>query len=244
LARDLVRRRVAVIYATGGVLAAKAATTTVPIVFTGGIDPVALGLVESFNRPGGNITGFTGISVELVGKQLGLLRELLPRAVRFAALVNPATPSVESTITNLKIAALAIGVQLEVLTATTNREIDAAYATLAQKRAEGLVVGSDSLFITRRVQLATLAVKHTVPAISSFREDVEAGLLMGYGSSIIDAYRQAGIYVGRILKGEKPAEMPVVQAVKYEFVINLQTARTLAIEVPPTLQAISDEVIE
>jgi putative ABC transport system substrate-binding protein len=246
LAAGLVRRRVAVIAAFGdpAALAVKASTPTIPIVFAGGRDPVQSGLVARFNRPGGNITGYTGISVELVGKQLGLLRELLPRAVRFAALVNPASPEAEYTITNLKTAALAIGGQLEVLTATTNREIDAAYATLAQNRAEGLVVGSDALFITRRVQLATLAVKYMVPAISSFREDVEAGLLMSYGSSIMDGHRQAGVYVGRILKGEKPAEMPVFQAVKYEFVINLQTARTLGVEVPPALQAIADELVE
>jgi putative ABC transport system substrate-binding protein len=245
LAADLVRRRVAVIAAFGGAtLTAKAATSSIPIVFAGGMDPVQSGLVASLDRPGGNITGYTGISQALVGKQLGLLHQLLPRAVRFAALVNPADPTAESTITDLKTAALAIGAQLEVLTATTNRGIDAAFATLAQKRAEGLAVGSDPLFITRRVQLATLAVKHTVPAISSFREDVEAGLLMSYGASIMDSYHQAGVYVGRILKGEKPAEMPVVQAVKYEFVINLQTARTLGVEVPPALQAIADEVIE
>jgi putative ABC transport system substrate-binding protein len=207
LAADLVRRRVAVIVAFGpGALAAKAATSTIPIVFAGGSDPVQLGLVASFNRPGGNITGYTGISEKLVGKQLGLLRELLPRAVRFAALVNPANPTAESTITDLKTAALAIGGQLEVLTATTNRGIDAAYATLAQNRAEGLVVFSDPLFITRRVQLATLAVKYTVPAISSFREDVEAGLLMSYGASITDSYRLVGSYAGRILKAENEGQ--------------------------------------
>jgi putative tryptophan/tyrosine transport system substrate-binding protein len=247
LATDLVRRQVAVIAAIGGIaaaLVAKAATTTIPIVFAVGGDPVQLGLVTSLGRPGGNVTGVTGISAELSGKQLGLVHQLLPQATRLAVLVNPTTPSAEAAITEVKAAASTVGMQIEVLSAASSREIDAAFVTIVQKRAAALLVGSDPLFISRRVQLATLAVKHTVPAIFPFREDVEAGGLMSYGPSITDTNRQAGIYTGRILKGEKPADLPVQQAAKFEFIINLQTARTLGIEVPPTLIALADDVIE
>jgi putative ABC transport system substrate-binding protein len=246
LAADLVRRRVAAIAAPGGpaaALAAKAAASATPIVFAIGGDPVQLGLVASLNRPGGNVTGFTGMSSEIAGKQLGLLREMVPGATRFAALVNPSNPNTRSIVADLKEAAAAIG-PLQVLAATTHREIDAAFATLVQNRVEALLVGSDALFIGRRVQLAMLAVKHAMPTIFPFREDAEAGGLLSYGSSITDADRQAGIYTGRILKGERPADMPVMRATKFELVINLQSARTLGIEVPATLLAQADEVIE
>jgi putative tryptophan/tyrosine transport system substrate-binding protein len=244
-AADLVRSRVAVIFANGpAVVAAKAATSTIPIVFIWGNDPVQLGLVASLNRPGGNVTGFTGMSLELIGKQVGLLHEMVPGAMRFAVLVNPTSPTAAATVTDMKAAALAIGREIEVLTAATNREIDAAFATFVQKRAAALLVGSDSLFIGRRVQLAMLAVKHNVPAIFPFREDAEAGGLMSYGSSPSDSNRQAGIYTGRILKGEKPADLPVVRASKFELVINAQAAKIIGLTVPPSLLAIADEVIE
>jgi putative ABC transport system substrate-binding protein len=246
LAADLVRRQVAVIYAspTLTALAAKAATATIPILFATGDDPVAVGLVTSLNRPGGNVTGLTGMSLELIGKQLGILHGAVPEATRIATLVNPSNPATESIVADVKAAAAVIGVQIEVLTATTNREIDAAFASLVQKRAAALLVQSDSLFISRRVQLVTLAVKHSVPVIFSFRQDAEAGGLMSYGPSITDVNRQVGIYAGRILKGEKPADMPVMQPAKFEFIINLQTARTLGLDVPPGLLATADEVIE
>lgn len=245
LAADLVRRRVAVITAQGAAaISAKAATSTIPIIFLSS-NPVQQGLVASLSRPGGNVTGFSSMNSELMGKRLGLLHELLPGAARFGILVNPNNPgSAESTITEVQAAARTLGRQLEVLTASTNREIDAAFATLVQKRIEALLVSPDALFFSRRVQLATLAVKHSVPAIDSTREFTEAGGLMSYTTSLADQYRQVGIYTGRILKGEKPADLPVMQPTKFEFVINLQTARTLGLEVPPTLLAIADEVIE
>jgi putative ABC transport system substrate-binding protein len=246
LAADLVRRKVAVIIAipTASALAAKAATATIPIVFAIGDDPVAAGLVASFNRPGGNVTGLTGMSLELTGKQLGLLHEAVPGARRLAALVNPSNPAPPSTVADVKAAAAVIGVQIEVLTATTNREIDAAFASLVRKQVGALLVESDALFLERRVQLVTLAVKYSVPVIFNFREDVEAGGLMSYGPSITDVNRQVGIYAGRILKGEKPANLPVMQPTRFEFVINRQTARTIGIDIPATLLAIADEVIE
>jgi putative ABC transport system substrate-binding protein len=247
LAADLVRRQVAVIVATASAtsaLAAKAATATIPIVFSTGVDPVASGLVTSLNRPGGNITGFTGMSVELVGKQLGLLHEAVPGATRVAALVNPATLVVESAVAGVKAAASAAGLEIDVLTASTSREIDAAFAGIAQNRAAALLVVSDALFISRRVQLVTLAVRYMVPVIYAFREDAEAGGLMSYGASITEVHRQVGLYTGRILKGEKPADLPVMQPTKFEFVINLQTARTLGFDIPVTLLARADEVIE
>jgi putative tryptophan/tyrosine transport system substrate-binding protein len=247
LAIDLVRRRVAVISTPGGTaaaLAAKAATTTIPIVFSNSVDPVQLGLVANFNRPGGNATGFSSMNTELGAKRLGLLHELIPRAVRFAMLVDPTSPSAEPNNTVAQTAAAAIGRQIEFLNASTNREIDAAFASLAQKRFDALLVANIPLFINRRVQLATLAARHAVPAIYASREFAEAGGLMSYGASLTDLYRQVGIYTGRILKGEKPADLPVMQPTKFEFVINLQTARLLGIEVPPSLLAITDEVIE
>jgi putative ABC transport system substrate-binding protein len=246
LAADLVRRRVAVIVtplSTPASLAAKAATATIPIVFTTA-DPVQSGLVASLNRPGGNVTGIHGMQVELMAKRLGLLHELLPGAARFAVLINPNNTASGSIVSDLEAAAATIGRQIEVLTASTNREIDTAFASLAQKRADALLVSPDALFVTRRVQLATAAMRYVVPVIYPFREDAEAGGLMSYGPSFTDIFRQVGIYTARILKGEKPADLPVMQPTKFEFVINLQTARLLGITVPPTLLATADEVIE
>jgi putative ABC transport system substrate-binding protein len=247
LVADLVRRRVAVIVAAGGAAsaqAAKAATASIPIVFSQGDDPVATGLVASFNRPGGNVTGVYFLSSELGPKRLGLLKELVPGAARYALLVNPDNPSTASIVAELRAAAAGIARQIEVFTAGSIRGIDTAFADLVRSRAEALVVGGSSLFIDRRVQIATLAAHHRLPAIYYDRRVAEVGGLMTYGANIADAMRQAGTYVGRILKGEKPVDLPVMQTVKFEFIINLQTARTLRIEVPPTLLALADEVIE
>ena len=248
LAAELARQRVAVIVTLGSTpatLAAKAATATIPIVFSIGTDPVKIGLVASLSRPGGNATGISELSVEIAAKRLGLLHELLPAATRFGVLVNPNNPYVmESFITELQTAASAIGRQIEVVTASTNGDIDTAFATLVKKRADALLISPDPLFVTRRVQLITLAVRHALPALYHRRELPEAGGLMSYGSDLSDQYRQTGVSVGRILKGEKPAEMPVQQPTKFEFVINLQTAKTLGIEIPATLLAAADEVIE
>jgi putative ABC transport system substrate-binding protein len=247
LATDLVRRRVAVIVtpaSTPATLAAKAATTTIPIVFSAGADPVKLGLVASLNRPGGNITGITGMTVEVGAKRIELLHELLPIAARFALLVNPSNPLTEALVVETQAAAGAIGLQIEVLSAGTNPEIDTAFAKLVQKRVDALSIAPDALFINRRVHLATLAVHHGVPAIYPYREDAEAGGLMSYGPSITDVNRQVGLYTGRVLKGAKPADLPVMRSAKFEFVINLQTARTIGVVVPPMLLARADEVIE
>jgi putative tryptophan/tyrosine transport system substrate-binding protein len=247
LAADLIRRGVAVIAAPAGAdttRVVKGLTTTIPIVFSTGVDPVQTGLVRSLNQPGGNATGVADVAVGVVGKRLGLLHELLPGAVRFALLVTPGTTSGESTIAEVESAAAAIGRQIEVLSATTNLDIDAAFARLAQKRADALLVAPQILFSTRRVQLVTLAARHAVPTMFYQREYVEAGGLMSYGSSIIDRERQLGVYTGRILKGEKPTDLPILRAVKFEFVINLQTAKTIGLDVPPTLVARADEVIE
>jgi len=248
LAAELVRRRVAVIAtpgSTAATLAAKAATTTIPIVFVIGADPVKIGLVASLNRPGGNVTGINDIGVDIGAKRLGFLQELLPRATRFGVLVNPDNPSItESFVTELQTAASAIGRQIEVVTASTNADIDTAFATLVKKRADALLNGPDALFVTRRVQLITLAVRHALPALYHRRELAEAGGLMSYGSDLPDQFRQTGGYIGRILKGEKPADMPVQLPTRFEFVINLQTAKTLGLEIPPTLLARADEVIE
>jgi putative tryptophan/tyrosine transport system substrate-binding protein len=247
LAADLVRRRVAVIATPGSTpatLAAKAATTTIPIVFQIGGDPVQAGLVASLNRPGGNVTGVTSMNGDIEAKRVGLMHELLPRATRFAVLVNPNNPNVAPLTRDVQAAAAAIGRQIEVLTAGTNRDIDAAFSSLVQKRADALLVSAERLFFDRRAQILTLAAHHRVPAIYPWRENAEAGGLMSYGASVADDFRQVGIYVGRILKGEKPADLPIMRASKFEFVINLQTARTLGIEVPPTLLALADEVIE
>jgi len=247
LAADLIRRGVAVIAAPAGAdttRVIKGLTTTIPIVFSTGVDPVQTGLVRSLNQPGGNATGVADVAVGVVGKRLGLLHELLPGAARFALLVTPGTTSGESTIAEVESAAAAIGRQIEVLSATTNLDIDAAFVRLAQKRADALLVAPQILFSTRRVQLVTLAARHAVPTMFYQREYVEAGGLMSYGSSIIDRERQLGVYTGRILKGEKPADLPILRAVKFEFVINLQTAKTIGLDVPPTLVARADEVIE
>jgi putative ABC transport system substrate-binding protein len=246
LAADLVRRRVSIIVTgdgTGTALAAKAATATIPIVFITGIDPVVSGLVASLNRPGGNVTGITHMNAQLESKRLALLHELIPRAVHFAALV-PSTPSPGSTlVTNLQAAASAIGGQIEFLAASTSREIDVAFASLERKRAEALII-SPAALIDRRVQILTLATRRGLPTIYAWRADVVAGGLMSYGIVITDQFRQSGIYTGRLLKGEIPAGLPVLQPTKFELVINLQTARALGIEVPPSLLSIADEVIE
>jgi putative ABC transport system substrate-binding protein len=226
-------------------LAAKAATTTIPIVFGVGDDPVKLGLVTSLARPGGNLTGMNAFSNEVNAKRLGLLRELVPKAVRVAVLVNPTnTSSVESTLRDIPEAARAAGLQIQVLNASTNREIEEAFATLARDRADALFVAPDGFLISRRVQFATLATRHGVPTAYGVREHVEAGGLMSYGTYILDTYRQAGVYTGQILKGAKPADLPVLQSSKFEFVINAQTARLLGIDVPNALQLLADEVIE
>jgi putative ABC transport system substrate-binding protein len=247
LVADLIRRSVAVIVApegTSATRAAKALTTTTPVVFSTSVDPVQTGLVASLNRPGGNITGVTDMSADVGGKQLGLLHELLPGAVRFALLVNPGGALAEPTIAEVQSAASVIGRQIDVLRARTHDDIDAAFTSLAQKRPDALMVGTNALFTDRRVQLVTLATRHAVPTIYSKREFTDAGGLMSYGSSIIDRERQLGVYTGRILKGEKPADLPVLRATKFEFVINLQTAKTLGLDMPPTLIARADEVIE
>ena len=240
LAADLVQRRVSVIAVGGGTavpLAAKAATATIPIIFGIGGDPVKFGLVTSFNRPGGNVTGISFLTDELVPKRVGLLHELVPGAVRFALLVNPNTPNTETVIRDAQSAASAIGQQIEVLTASTNRDIDMAFASLMQKRADALLVAPGVLFSNRRVQLVTLAARDAVPAIYFDRLFAQVGGLMSYGANISDVMRQVGIYTGRVLKGEKPADMPVMQPTKFELVINVQTARTLGLDVPPQLLA-------
>jgi putative ABC transport system substrate-binding protein len=246
LAADLVRRQVAVIAArdTPSAIAAKAATTTIPIVFASGSDPVKLGLVASLNRPGGNVTGITFLSTELGTKQLGLLHELRPGAMRIAVLVDPNFPNTEPFVSSVRAAALVIGKQIEVLHASTGRDMDTVFASLGQKPVDALVVGPTPLFNNRRVQLVTLAAYHRVPAIYFQRDAAEAGGLMSYGTSLTDAYRQAGVYTGRILKGEKPADLPVMQSIKFEFVINLNTAKAFGLSFPPGLLAIADEVIE
>src|SRR5262245_3807567 len=247
LAADLVRRRVAVIVTPGSTpsaLAAKAATTSIPIVFSVGTDPVEVGLVANFYRPGGNVTGITSLNSELAAKRLGLLHDLLPNALRVAVLVNPSNPNADSLAKDTQAAGLAIGQQIEILAARTARDIDAAFASLVQKRAEALLVSPDPLLDNRRAQIVTLATYHRLPTIYSFRENVEIGGLMSYGSSAADRDRSTGVYAGRILKGEKPAELPVMRASKFEFLINLQTARVLGLDIPATLLARADEVIE
>jgi putative ABC transport system substrate-binding protein len=247
LAADLVRRQVAVIVApssTPAAVAAKAATSTIPVVFTGGTDPVRLGLVASLNRPGGNVTGISTLNVELTAKRLGLLHELLPGAARIGVLVNPNGPDAEALTREAQAAIQALGRQIEVLAAATNSDIDSAFASLAQRRVEAVMVTNHNLFAYRTVQLVTLAAHHRMPTIYYTRSFAPAGGLMSYGTDGTDGVRQAGIYVGRILKGEKPADLPVMLATKFDFVINLQTARTLGITIPPTLLALADEVIE
>jgi putative ABC transport system substrate-binding protein len=246
LAAELVRRQVAVMIATGvGAFVAKAATATIPIVFVAGEDPVRLGLVASIARPGGNLTGINLFNTELVAKRLDLLRELVPRAARIAVLVNPADgASTGTTVRDATAAAQAIGLEIQVVNANTGREIDSAFETIAREGYHALFVGASPYLSGRRVQVTQLAAFNRLPATYSNREYVEAGGLMSYGTSISDALRQVGIYAGRILKGAKPADLPVVQASKFELVINANTARMLGLDVPPTLLARADEVIE
>ena len=248
LAAELVRRQVAAIVAAGSTpaaLVAQAATTTIPIVFYIGADPVKEGLVTSLSRPGGNVTGVVTLNVEVAAKRLELLHELVPTATIVALLVNPTNPTLAETITrDLEVAARTLGVQLHVLHASSEREIDTAFATLVELRAGALVIGADAFFNSRSEQLAALTLRHAVPAIYQFREFVSAGGLMAYGSTVLDTYRPLGVYTGRILKGEKPAELPVQQATKVELVINLKTAKMLGLSVPLPLLARADEVIE
>jgi putative ABC transport system substrate-binding protein len=247
LVADLVRRQVAVIATPGSLvaaLAAKAATTTIPIVFSGGIDPVAAGLVASFNRPGGNVTGYVQMSTELMPKRLGIIHDLLPNAMRFAVLLNPNNPNIEATIAGLRTAASTIRLQIEVHYASAARDIDTAYSAFVQNRVEGLLVGPGAPFINRRTQLALLAASHRLPAIYSARNYAESGGLMSYGVEPDAQFRETGKYTGRILRGEKPADLPVMQAAKFEFTINLQAAKVLGIEVPNSLQLLADEVID
>jgi putative ABC transport system substrate-binding protein len=247
LAADLVNRRVTVIATLGSIaatLAAKAATTAIPIVFMSGADPVQTGVVASLNRPGGNITGVGSMNNGLAAKQLGLLHELLHLTARFVVLVNPDNAQSQSVIAEVQTAASTLGAQLEILTVTTNRDINPVFAAVVQKRPDGLLISPDPLFTNRLVQLATLSARHVMPTIYSLREFAEVGGLMTYGSNFSDLFRQAGNYTGRVLNGEKPAELPILQPTKFEFVINLQTAAALGLDVPPTLLARADEVIE
>ncbi len=248
LAADLVRRNVAVIAASGGppaALAAKRATQAIPIVFTSAADPVQIGLVSSFNRPGGNLTGVYFMVAELVAKRLALLHELAPRIKRVAVLVNPADASTFGpTVRSAAVAGRALGLDIQVFNASTSGEIDVAFAALMSWRPDALFVGPGAFFLNQRAQLVTLAARHALPASYSSRDYVEAGGLMSYGPDIADGYRQAGVYVGRILKGEKPGDLPVVQPTKYELVINLKTAKALGLAVPPLMLELADQVIE
>jgi putative ABC transport system substrate-binding protein len=246
LLADLVRRQVTVIATPGQVpsIAAKAAVATIPIVFGVGEDPVQLGLVASLARPGGNATGVNFFVSEVVAKRLRLLHDLLPKAVHVAVLVNPASPAVETTLREVQEAAPALGLQLQILKASTIGEIDAAFATLARERPDALFVAGDAFFLDRRVQFATLTARDRIPATYSVREPVAAGGLMSYGPDLAAVFHQIGVYTSSILKGAKPADLPVVQSTKLEFVINLQTARALGIKVPTDMLSIADEVIE
>ena len=226
-------------------LAAKAATTTIPIVFEGGPDPVELGLVTSLNRPGGNVTGISNFSAVLVAKQIELLHEMLPNSTVIGVLVNPTSPSLaESTARDAQAAGRALGKQIHILNASTEDQIDAAFASLARVRTDALLIGGDAFFLSRRAQLITMATRHGLPTIYNAREVPAAGGLMSYGASLVDAYRQTGVYTGKILKGAKPAELPVMQPTKFELVINLTTAKAFGLKIPPTLLARADEVIE
>ncbi len=248
LMADLVRRQVAVIATPGGshaALAAKAATATIPIVFGVAENPVSVGLVANLARPGGNATGINFFLGEVVAKRLGLLHELVPKAVRLGVLVNPANGlTAEATLRDIPEAARTLGLQVQVLKASTGPEIDAGFSAMVRDRADALFIAPDAFFVSRRVQFATLAARDRVPTSCANREMVEAGLLMSYGVNVADMFLQVGIYTGSILKGTKPADLPVLQSTKFEFVINLQTAKALGIEVPPLVQQLADEVIE
>jgi putative tryptophan/tyrosine transport system substrate-binding protein len=247
LAAELVRQRVNVIATTGGpevALAAKAATMTIPLVFGVTEDPVPYGLVASHSRPGGNATGVNFLITELESKRLGLLHELIPAAARVGLLVNPKSLLTERTMRDVTTASSAIGLQVDVVQASDSREIESVFKTLVDNKADALLVGPDAFFVSRRLQLAILAARHALPAVYNVREYAEAGRLMSYGTNARDAYREIGVYVGRILNGATPADLPVVQSSKFELVINLPTARALGIEVPPNLLARADEVIE
>ena len=245
LAADLVRRQVAVIATvSNGAFAAKAATSTIPIVFISADDPVRVGLVASLARPGGNLTGINFLNAELTAKRLELLRELVPAASRVAVLVRPTSPSAEATLRDIDLAARAMDLQIQVVNASSSREIDAAFEAFARERPDALFVSPDPFFRSRRMQLTHLATRHAIPATYALRDYAEAGGLMSYGASLADAYRQIGTYAGRILKGTKPADLPVVQASKFELTINTQAARILGLTVPPTLLARADGVIE
>jgi putative ABC transport system substrate-binding protein len=246
LAVDLVRRQVAVIVAitANPALAAKEATATIPIVFNIPEDPVELGLVASLARPGGNATGINFFSIELVAKRLEILREMVPATTRIAVLINPADAAAETMLKDVEAATRAMGLQIQVLKANTSHEIDAAFATFVRERPDALLVSGGPFLLSRRVQLALLAARYAIPASYGAREYVEIGGLMSYGANIADAYRQVGVYAGRILKGAKPAGLPVMQSTKFELVINAQAARVLGLDVPPTLLARTDEVIE
>jgi putative tryptophan/tyrosine transport system substrate-binding protein len=246
LAADLVARNVAVIAATStpAARAAKAATATVPIVFTTGGDPIKLGLVASFNRPGGNVTGVSNFLTELGSKRLGLLRDLVPSITLIATLINPNFPDAESELRDVEAAARALGLQLIVLRAGSEREIDTAFATMAQQSGGALDVNVDPFFLARREQIVALAARHAIPAIYPVRDFAVAGGLMSYGTDFADSYRQAGIYTGRVVRGEKPADLPVQRSTKFEFVINFKTAKALGLAVPNSMQLLADEVIE
>jgi putative ABC transport system substrate-binding protein len=246
MAADLVVRRVSVLFASPipAALAAKAATATIPIVFAIGSDPVQTGLVDSLNRPGGNVTGATFLSVELGAKRLELLRDLVPKIVSIALLVNPNNPNAAVQTKEMQAATSALGLQLNVVNAASQNEFDNAFATLSRERTDALVVSADPFFFSHRDQLAALALRHSMPAIYYAREFAVAGGLISYASSFADSFRQAATYVGRILKGEKPADLPVLQPTKFELVINLKTAKTLGLEIPAPLLALADEMIE
>jgi ABC-type uncharacterized transport system substrate-binding protein len=247
MAADLVRRHVTVITTSGGdpaAFAAKAATTTIPIVFTAGTDPVKLGLVASLSRPGGNATGVHILTAMMEGKRQGLLRELVPTVTRIAVLVNPTYPSTGAQLKEVEEAARTLGLQTQVLHASNELDLDTTFATLPQLRVGALQVCADPFFNSRRDQIVALAARYAIPAVYEQREFAVVGGLASYGTSLTDAYRQLGIYTGRVLKGDKPADLPVMQSTKYEFVINLKTAKALGLEISPTLSARADEVIE